>query len=411
MKKIIFVFIFLHFSFITTNAQWIRLQSGTNITLSGVSFTNQNTGITVGYRGIILKTTNSGVNWIQQTYGDTLKLNSICMLNSNTCIAAGWMGIIIRTTNSGTEWVKITSPANMELRDIHFMNENTGYIVGDIVLKTTNSGYNWQIVNNIPPLASELYDIAFFNISTGFIVGWPYTIGFSTIVRTTNGGDNWILLGGVPGLDANLYGVSFIDINTVIAVGSGLIFKSTNCGITWTYQYTEGYTINKVAFTNLNTGFAVGSNRRIIKTTNAGINWTVQSSGMSNYHLWSLSIIDSMNGFTVGDSGTILKTTNGGISYIESKKGEILKNFNLYQNYPNPFNTNTIINYKLRIKNYVSLKVFDIKGNLISILYKGKQNPGEYKIVYDGSNLSTGVYFYQLSSENYKQTKKFIILK
>ena len=85
--------------------------------------------------------------------------------------------------------------------------------------------------------------------------------------------------------------------------------------------------------------------------------------------------------------------------------------FNLHQNYPNPFNPKTIINYELGIKNYVSLKLYDVLGNEVVTLVNEKQSTGSYKVEFDGSNFASGMYFYKLEAGNFSETKRMILLK
>jgi len=93
-------------------------------------------------------------------------------------------------------------------------------------------------------------------------------------------------------------------------------------------------------------------------------------------------------------------------------------NYSLFQNYPNPFNPTTIIEYhipniELIIKsfNHVSLKIYDLLGREVSTLIDKNQFPGEYSVTFDASSLSSGVYYYQLKSGNYLETKKMILLR
>ena len=71
--------------------------------------------------------------------------------------------------------------------------------------------------------------------------------------------------------------------------------------------------------------------------------------------------------------------------------------FRLEQNHPNPFRQLTIIDYRLSIKGIVKLEVFDSQGMLIRTLSEGPKQPGDYEVVFDGSGLPPGLYFYQLS--------------
>jgi hypothetical protein len=85
--------------------------------------------------------------------------------------------------------------------------------------------------------------------------------------------------------------------------------------------------------------------------------------------------------------------------------------FLLYQNYPNPFNPNTLIKYQISKSCFVKLTVYDLLGREISRLVDKKQNAGFYEVNWDAGNFSSGVYFYSLEADTYKETKKMMIIK
>jgi hypothetical protein len=85
--------------------------------------------------------------------------------------------------------------------------------------------------------------------------------------------------------------------------------------------------------------------------------------------------------------------------------------FSLNQNYPNPFNPTTIISWQLPVSGHVSLKVYDIIGNEVATLVNEEKPAGNYEISFDASGLSSGVYFYKLTSGNFIKTKKMILLR
>jgi hypothetical protein len=87
------------------------------------------------------------------------------------------------------------------------------------------------------------------------------------------------------------------------------------------------------------------------------------------------------------------------------------KEFNLYQNYPNPFNPATKISYQIRKLSFVTLKVYDVLGNEVITLVEKEKTAGEYEIEFDGSELTSDIYFYQLITGNYAETKKMVLLK
>lgn len=85
--------------------------------------------------------------------------------------------------------------------------------------------------------------------------------------------------------------------------------------------------------------------------------------------------------------------------------------FYLFQNYPNPFNPSTVINYSLSKDVFVVLKVYDILGREVASLVEEKQLIGNYNVEFDGSNLSSGIYFYRIQAGDFVETKKLILLK
>jgi len=96
------------------------------------------------------------------------------------------------------------------------------------------------------------------------------------------------------------------------------------------------------------------------------------------------------------------------IDNLSLKPGE----FYLTQNYPNPFNPNTNIAFNLPIAGNISLKIFDISGNLISEVVNNKfYSAGYHKLSFNGESLASGVYFYTLLSENNSITKKMLLLR
>lgn len=93
------------------------------------------------------------------------------------------------------------------------------------------------------------------------------------------------------------------------------------------------------------------------------------------------------------------------------ENNNIPNNFSLDQNFPNPFNPETTIGYSLPTAGHVTLKVYDVLGGLVSTLVDGFSNAGNFKIKFNGKNLSSGIYFYKLSSGNFTAGKKLILVK
>jgi hypothetical protein len=84
--------------------------------------------------------------------------------------------------------------------------------------------------------------------------------------------------------------------------------------------------------------------------------------------------------------------------------------FQLFQNYPNPFNPSTKLNYQLPKPSFVTLKIYDVLGNEVTALVNEKKPAGRYEINFNASNLSSGIYFYELQAGSFLETKKMILL-
>ena len=96
---------------------------------------------------------------------------------------------------------------------------------------------------------------------------------------------------------------------------------------------------------------------------------------------------------------------------VEVTIGQAPKEFALMQNYPNPFNPSTTINYQLPMNSHISLKVYDMLGNEVATLVNQTKEAGSYTAEFDGSKLSSGVYFYTINAGNFSTTKKLTLMK
>ncbi len=123
---------------------------------------------------------------------------------------------------------------------------------------------------------------------------------------------------------------------------------------------------------------------------------------------WVLKITDIYNGNTgfLYGWGLQIKTTTGIKDYKSSPK-----NFQLSQNYPNPFNPSTEINYNIPKAGIVKLSVYNSLGQKLEELVNKYQQAGKHSINFNAKNLASGIYFYKLTTGNFIETKKMILLK
>jgi flagellar hook assembly protein FlgD len=101
---------------------------------------------------------------------------------------------------------------------------------------------------------------------------------------------------------------------------------------------------------------------------------------------------------------------------ISSIQSEIPKEFELRQNYPNPFNAGTAISFDIPQACQAKVRIYNILGQLVVTLYDKPTYPGRYTITWDGKDekgkeISSGIYFYQLSTPGFTKSSKMLLLK
>ena len=125
--------------------------------------------------------------------------------------------------------------------------------------------------------------------------------------------------------------------------------------------------------------------------------WKVLAKNVVGDSLWS-SQIDQF-------SLSAMHIENGNI------EGIIPSMFDLMQNYPNPFNSTTKIRFALPKKEYVTLEIYNMLGQKLYTLLKQEMNAGYHQVQFDGSSLSSGIYFYSIQAGTFRDMKKLILLK
>ena len=94
-----------------------------------------------------------------------------------------------------------------------------------------------------------------------------------------------------------------------------------------------------------------------------------------------------------------------------SSSNSIPDNFYLNQNYPNPFNPTTNITYSIPVSGIVTMTVYNSLGQMMNVLVNEFQPAGTYKVDWRGNGSPSGVYFYQIKSQNFTKTMKMVLIK
>ncbi len=96
---------------------------------------------------------------------------------------------------------------------------------------------------------------------------------------------------------------------------------------------------------------------------------------------------------------------------VERQINAVPDNFKLEQNYPNPFNPTTTIRFSVPERSEIELVVYDAIGKQIETLISGDHEAGVYEVDFDATGLSSGIYFYQIKSASFTETRKLVLMK
>ncbi len=307
---------------------WEKIAKPTNLELQSNWFFDENTGIAVGgdgtNSGIILRTTNAGLNWTPVLTTSIGSLESVVFPTSQIGWAVGTNNLIAKTIDGGLTWtaapISSTPPvgASISLNDVFFKNVNEGFIVAanDRLFKTVNGGNSWTLSQGV---LSDLIAITFPTASIGYIGG-----SNGRMLKTTDGGANWNAAVTDAGSSADLVRIDeifFLDNSVGWVVGNnaqdparGYIKKTMDGGVSWEEQGCQICTpnfpfpfpgISNVYFTDSLNGWATGAGASFFQTNNSGATWNYKQGGGS---LW----LNRM--FFVGTT-----------AYAGGKEGEIFK--------------------------------------------------------------------------------------
>jgi len=433
VKKIILIIFFIScYSALQSQQYWIKQNTPVTKKLAVCSFVDSLWGWAAGDSGTIIRTTNGGSNWTIQQSNTPENINSVFFLNYNL----GWAlalvvsdnpennfgTVILKTTNGGIHWDTSFYPeVSTFLFCVLFLDSLNGWMGGypNPILHTTNGGQNWfpAYIDTTGPTSLPVRHITFYNKKFGVACGGiPELVGH--VYVTTDYGNTWKGKGVAP---EPLNSTFIFDSLNVVGLGGGpdegpSIVSTSNSGSNWKLVALPYWGIPFACSfrTRLEGWSPMGYVPAFLKTDDGGITWG-QKNTPDSAQLFDIKFTDYRNGFCVGDSGVVYKFNYAAVNI--SKIGtNIPSSYKLFQNFPNPFNPATKIKFDLKEdgrlkKEDVKLVIYDITGREIQTLVNEQLSPGTYEITFNGSNLSSGIYFYRLTSENYSQTMKMLLIK
>ncbi len=420
-----------------TYSQWTYCNGSANMTglgtNPGIYCLDGNTAIVVG--GVtgaprVYKTTNGGVNFVNAT-GNLSggEIYAGCIIDANTFLVgdgpASGSANIKRTSDGGTTWTTVltTGGAGGFFNGIVKAATNPNFIVAQsdafagtaAMFVTTNGGLNWTL-QNMTGVGFTIGSLpAVFCIDNQF-----YGSGASTTPRiglTTNGGTSWTGYAiSVTGTFTS--GVAFNNNKTnglgISSASYPNISRTTNGGVNWTTLSTGGSgtsTLNVLRWVPGTDICFLATSLGIMMTTNNGTSFVTQTTN-SITGFFDISVQNNsgtINGFAVAGDGSVVKLSSP--VAIDPANTTTPSTFALEQNYPNPFNPTTTIKYSVPVSGNVSIKVYNSIGVEVMTVVNGNHVAGNYVENVDLSGLSSGIYFYTLTSGDFKDTKKMMLVK
>ncbi|HEX9250676.1 MAG TPA: T9SS type A sorting domain-containing protein [Ignavibacteriaceae bacterium] len=397
---------------------------------SDIFFLDDHNGWILSTNGYLWKTTNAGTDWIRIYDSRIDTSGKITFVDEQN----GWLSLrntLLRSSNGGLNWVQeYEFPLAFYGYDIEFANDSIGFADDSGRLyKSVDQGQNWELVTDT---LGQIYDISFYKDSIGYLCFSHSSPNYITqtryIYKTTDQGETWIrsyFEGG--GLNESVYYDKICIINKTDCIisaflespigGFSSLIKTTDAGSTW--ELLSDFGVLDLAFVSPQKGWAING-YSIVKTTDGGLLWdTLQTFAtwddvFTNFEFFNPNISYGIN------QNHIYRTIDGWVTYsiVDSivtglnEQQITATEFILEQNYPNPFNPNTVIKYQIPITSQVTLKVYDILGNEIATLVNEEKSEGNYSYSFTPSpTLSSGIYFYQLKTDNFIHTKKMLLLK
>jgi photosystem II stability/assembly factor-like uncharacterized protein len=425
--------------------------------------------------GLTINSLKAQGSWSLQTNplgsGETAMIGKVQFVSATE----GWIstsnsGDLLHTSNAGTTWslvptsdIDIVTSSSDPSGGLSFISPTTGWVMkmfgdinnplGAVVYKTTDKGVTWQQQIISETIGDGGFQLQFFDANNGWasVINFPGSIKY---YKTTNGGSNWNLIS----TDNSWKICHFIDTNNGWAIDpwffnqstSSKIYHTTNGGASWVMQYEDPLSMqyHAIQFTDINNGWVVGENGKILKTTdgglswipftiagitteyfnnciyfmnaktgwigsrhnntqesakilhtnNGGTSWTIQDTNYPEGNIFSIYFGDDNNGWFTGDSGIIGHYTNP----LEVKENIVNKYLNIF---PNPNNGTFYFSLK-DTNSKIQVEIFNISGQKV---YEASNMEKQTTNKVNFSPQTKGVYLIKINDEENSYSEKIMI--
>ena len=365
------------------------------------------------FSGIYIST-DDGDNWISLNNDSA---NSILVLG-NTIYAYNEYNVY-SSENDGSSWTKLDSVPHDPDMILNNITTDGQYLYLGVtiinpfltnssawgVYRSSDKGNTWKQMND----GLNNYNINYLD----FVEGVLYTSTDSGFFAYNSTAQKWSKISN--DLPNRIKKIVF-DNGKYFAATEEQVYLSKDNRQSWQLIYTASSNNYILSMASNNDKTFIGTNSGIFLYDETEDKWISSNNGLKNKYATTLTIVE--NKIFAGTSGDGIWKSTINDSLTNIAKFQLPDGFYLSQNYPNPFNPTTTIQYQIPVVDalsegeaHITLKVYDMLGREIESLVDKYQSPGNYEVTFDGSNLSSGVYFYTLRTGSFSQTKKFVLMK
>lgn len=435
-------------------SSWTEMNTGlfnriiTSLVLAG-------TDLYGGTDGAGVFRSSNNTDWVWKSNGITAGDISAHVISGNNYFVGTGKGGVFLSTDNGTTWnykglgnetvfTMAAGPDGAGGFNIYAGTQTDG------VFRSTDFGDTWTMINNGLP---DSYIRGMVSVENGTGSTTLYLAAYHNgVFISTDNGDTWDST-GLSGSYLRLFSIVVDGTTLFVSSAEDGVYRSTDGGISWTLVNSGLTSTSVFSLYKKDSNLFAGTDHGIFLSTDNGNSWELRNTGMPEYS-WVGKFISVNNMLIAGtitwdgiyrstDDGEHWQEINGGlintsindfavfneyvyagtyygglwmspvsvVTGIDEPTGSSPAEFLLEQNYPNPFNPTTSINYILDKDGYVSLKVYNSLGQQVAELVRGFEKSGNHKVVFNGSGLSSGIYYYRIESGSNISVKKMVLLK
>ena len=388
---------------------------------SGITWNERNNGIAnciiydlAVHNNILYCATMRGI-WISDNFGATwekVKFNNngaqLIKIFNDTLYAVDSSDKLFKKFVYDSTWEEIQLPNSSYHGIADFLVKDYKYYlaIGQGLFKSSNHGNSWENIHD--QMMSPVLNTLFFKDNI------IYVGSGRGMFQSNDEGESWVI--SDEEMRLNIIS-SIAGKDSIICAGSNAfygIYISIDNGITWTRPIEFIQKINVYSILVHENYIITGTDKGLIFSDDLGVTWYSANYGFYRNppYIGELCFAGNyMFAGVAGGQGLWRRLLSDFQITSISEEFEIKYDFMLAQNYPNPFNPITTIEYYIPSKRFVKLSVYDLLGKEVKVLVNEEKSIGNYKVDFNASGLSSGIYFYKLQSGQFFTARKLIFLK